>query len=86
MGSGSGVAVNCGVGRSLSLDLALLWLRCRPAAVALIGPLAWAPPYAEGAALQRKKKSKQTLLKCNLIRRQVAGWRDGLGVCYKIGS
>ena len=27
-------------------DLALLWLWCRPAATALIGPLAWEPPYA----------------------------------------
>ena len=32
--------------------LALLWLWCRPAAVAPIGPLAWEPPYAMGAALK----------------------------------
>ena len=31
-----------------------LW--CRPAAVALIGPLAWEPPYPEGAALKPRKK------------------------------
>ena len=29
---------------------ALLWLWCRPVATALIGPLAWEPPYAAGAA------------------------------------
>ena len=35
-------------------DPALLWLWCRLAAVALIPPLAWEPPYASGAALKRK--------------------------------
>ena len=29
-------------------DPVLLWLWCRPAAVALIRPLAWEPPYAMG--------------------------------------
>ena len=36
----------------------LLWLWCRPAAVALTGPLAWEPPYAMGVALKRKKKNE----------------------------
>ena len=40
-------------------DLALLWLWCRPAAVALIRPLAWELPYAIGAALKRKKEKKK---------------------------
>ena len=40
-------------------DLALLWLRCRPAAVALIGPLAWESPYAMHVALKKKKKKKR---------------------------
>ena len=40
-------------------DPALLWLWCRPAAVALIGPLAWEPTYAAGAALKRQKKKKK---------------------------
>ena len=35
-------------------DPALLWLWWRPAAVALIKPLAWEPPYATGGALQSK--------------------------------
>ena len=39
-------------------DAALLWLWCRPAATALIRPLAWEPPYAEGAALEKTKKKK----------------------------
>ena len=34
-----------------------LW--CRPAAVAPILPLAWAPPYAAGAALKKIKKIKK---------------------------
>ena len=39
-------------------DSALLWLWCRPAAVALIQPLAWEHPYAMGAALKRQKKKR----------------------------
>ena len=35
--------------------LVLLWLWCRWAAVAQIGPLAWEPPYAMGLALKRQK-------------------------------
>ena len=34
----------------------MLWLRCRLAAVAVIGPLAWEPPYAAGAALKSRKE------------------------------
>ena len=34
-------------------DLAFLWLWCRPMATALIGPLAYEPSYAAGAALKR---------------------------------
>ena len=37
-------------------DLVLLWLCCRPAAIAPIQPLAWEPPYAAGAALEKTKK------------------------------
>ena len=37
----------------------LLWLRCRLAAVALIGPLAWDPPYVMDVALKAKKKKKR---------------------------
>ena len=35
---------------------ALLWLWCRLAVTALIRPLAWEPPYAEGAALEKRQK------------------------------
>jgi len=37
----------------------LLRLWCRPAAAALIRPLAWEPPDATGAALKRKKEKKR---------------------------
>ena len=50
--------MSCGVGRRCSLDHVLLWLWCRLAAVALIQPLTWEPPYAMGAALKSKKKTK----------------------------
>ena len=39
---------------------ALLWLWGRPAAVALIRPLAWGPPCAAGAALKKRKRRKNT--------------------------
>ena len=41
-------------------DPALLWLWCRPAAVAPIRPLAWEPPHATTAALKRQTTKKQT--------------------------
>ena len=44
--------MSCGVGHRGSSDLALLWLWHRPAATALIRPLAWEPPYATGVALK----------------------------------
>ena len=34
-------------------DLVLLWLWRRLAAIALIRPLAWEPPYATGVALKK---------------------------------
>ena len=51
--------VSCGVGRRCSSDPALLWLWCRPAAVAPIQPLAWEFPCAVGGALKRQKKKKK---------------------------
>ena len=40
-------------------DPTLLWLWRRPAATALIGPLAWDSPYAIGMALKRQKDKKE---------------------------
>jgi len=50
--------VSCGVGCRRGSDPTLLWPWCRPAATALIRPLAWEPPYAAGAALEKAKKKK----------------------------
>jgi len=51
--------VSCGVGYRLGLDPALLWLWHRPAAVALMRPLAGEPPYASGMALKSQKGRKK---------------------------
>ena len=58
--------MSCGVGRRRGSDLALLWLWCRPAAVAPNGPLAWEPPCAVGVALKRKKEERKKEQKSNL--------------------
>ena len=50
--------MSCGVGRRCGFDPVLLWLWRRPAAAAPIRPLAWEPPYAEGAALEKAKREK----------------------------
>ena len=52
--------MSCGVGGRRGLDLALLWLWCRLAAVARIGPLAWELPYAAGTAQKKDKKKKKS--------------------------
>ena len=52
--------MSSGVGRRRGLYPAFLWLWCRPEAVALIGPLAWKPPYAMRVALKRKGKKETT--------------------------
>ena len=54
-----GIAVSCGVGCRLGSDPALLWLWCRPASTALIGPLAWEPSYAVGSGPRNGKKTKK---------------------------
>ena len=57
-----------GAGGRRSSDPALLWLWCRPAAVALIHPLAWEPPYAEGVALRRKReRERERVYTCHFI-------------------
>ena len=51
--------MGCGAGRRCSLDPALLWLWCRLAAVALIRPLAWEPPHAEGSGPRKRQKDEK---------------------------
>ena len=51
--------MSCDVGHRHGSDPMFLWLWCRPAAEAPIGPLAWEPAYAMVAALQRTKDKKK---------------------------
>ena len=51
--------MSSGVGHRHGSDLALLWLWHRQAATARIGLLAWEPPYAAGAALEKQKDKKK---------------------------
>ena len=51
--------MGCGVVCRRGLDLALLWLWRRLAAVAPIRPLTWEPPYAGGEALKRQRQKKK---------------------------
>ena len=58
----SGIAMSYSVGhrRGSHRWLTLLWLWCRPVAVALIRPLAWKPPYARvGPQKSNKQINKQ---------------------------
>ena len=57
--------MSCAVGRRCSLDTMLLWLWHRPAAVSPIGLLAWEPPYAMGAALEKRQKDKKKIIMKN---------------------
>ena len=46
------------MGRRCGSDPVLLWPLHRPAATALIRPLAWEPPYATGVALEKHTHAK----------------------------
>ena len=52
---------SCGVDGRCGSDPVLLWLWRRPAATALIPPLAWEPPYAVGSSPRKKTKKKKEL-------------------------
>ena len=51
--------MGCGVVCRHGSDPTLLWLGCRLAAAALIGPLDWEIPYAVGVAPKSKKKKQK---------------------------
>ena len=59
MGLESSVTVSCGVGHRRSSDPVLLWLWCRPAAVAPIRPPARELPHAMGVTLKSEKQQQQ---------------------------
>ena len=56
VGWGSGEAVSCGVGPRLSSDPELLWLQCRPAALAPIQPLSGNFPIPRVWLLKENKR------------------------------
>ena len=74
--------MSCDVGGRRGLNLALLWLWCRLAAIALIRPLAWEPPHVPCVALKRKKKKNAVNplpKKCNDFLSSAVGVRISLG-------
>jgi len=52
--------VSCGIGCRHGSDSEWLWLWLWLEATALIRPLAWEPPYAAGAALEKAKRHTHT--------------------------
>ena len=56
--------MSCDVGCSRGSDPALLWMWPRPAATALIQPLAWELPYALSVALKIKIKKLKCMNNC----------------------
>ena len=54
--------MSCGVGCRCGLDSSLLWPWSWLAATALIGSLAWEPPYAAGVALEKTKGQNLRIL------------------------
>ena len=51
--------MSCGVDCRRGLDPTLLWFWQRQVATAPMRPLAWDPPCAVGAALEKKKRQKK---------------------------
>ena len=51
--------MSCGIGYRYGSDPMLLWLWCRPAAGALIGPLAWERLYATAVDLKKQNKNNK---------------------------
>ena len=66
----SGVAVSFRVGHRHGSDPVLLWLWHRPAAAALIEPLAQELPYAADAAIKKQKDKERKCLLAKLNRLQ----------------
>ena len=66
----------CGVGRRRSSDLTLLWLWHRPAAAALIQPLAWELSYCHRFGLKWQKRRRGSLCQGLL---QVLGYSNEQG-------
>ena len=70
--------MSCGVGRRHGSDPQLLWLWCRLAAVAPIRPLAWEPPYATRAALEKGKKTEKKKERKKIENNLISLWTEFL--------
>ena len=59
--------MSCGVGRRRGSGPLLQWLWWSPAALALMDPLAWPHPRAQGSALKRQKTYLNIVSFCSMI-------------------
>ena len=66
--------MSCVAGRRHGSDPMLLWLWRRPAATTPIRPLAWEPPYAAGAVLEKTKRPKENNKVFSEIRMNEGAW------------
>ena len=67
------------MGRRRGSDPVLLWLWRKPAATAPIRPLAWEPPYATEAALEKaKRRKKKKDLEDSAIKRNIQNQNTSL--------
>ena len=71
--------MSCGVGCRCDSDPVLLWLWRRLVATAPIGPLAWEPPYAAGAAQEKMQKDKKKKKKKTVSGREITVFPSSLG-------
>ena len=55
------MAASCSVGHRCGWDPELLWLWCRPAAAALIRPVAQELPYAMDTVVKKERKQNKEL-------------------------
>ena len=70
--------LSCAVGQRHGLDLGLLWLWCRLAAVAPIRPLAWELPSAVRMTLKRQKIKIKNKIKLRTVHQEFLLWLRGL--------
>ena len=66
--------MRCGVVYRCGSDPALLWIWHRLAAGAPIRPLAWEPPYAMGATLEKAKRQKKEVSNPMGLNHFMQGW------------
>ena len=71
--------MSCGIDYRHDSDPELLWLRCRPAVVGPIRPLAWKLLYASDVALKKegeKKKEGAGRSKVTEVAKHIVGIRN----------